>query len=320
MTTEYDPSEEMIGEAAHWLALLRDEGGTAADRQAFNTWRQADPRHFLAVARMQSLWGRLEQLPSAPGRIALERAFAPSPTRTSSRYLQAIALCVVMALAWLGVDQAPVWMADQSTDVGERRDIALADGSHMQLNSDSAVDVEFDGRQRLVDLRRGELWVEVAKDPQRPFVVRTDQGTITALGTRFLVRSGADGSVQVSVLESAIAANANGSGVVRVSAGQQATLKDGLVQAPQPIGNDDPAAWTRGLLKVDDQPLTQVLQILANYRHGSLRFDASALQGMRVFGVFWLGDTDAALATLADKLPIRIEHFTDLLVWVKPST
>ena len=89
-------------------------------------------------------------------------------------------------------------------------------------------------------------------------------------------------------------------------------------QAPQAIGNSDPDAWTRGLLKVNDQPLSEVLQTLASYRHGMLRFDPQALQNLRVSGVFKLDDTAAALSSLADNLPIQVEYFTDLLVVVKP--
>ncbi|EPN70503.1 regulatory protein [Pseudomonas syringae pv. actinidiae ICMP 19079] len=85
------------------------------------------------------------------------------------------------------------------------------------------------------------------------------------------------------------------------------------------MGSDDPADWTRGVLKVDDRPLSEVLQTLAAYRHGLLRFDTQALAGLRVSGVFRLDDSDAALATLADNLPIKVERFTDLLVIVKPD-
>jgi transmembrane sensor len=309
----------MIDQAAHWLALLHDDAVSAADREAFDAWRLADPLHAVALERMQLLWGSFAQLPVQPARKALDRAFAPNSKKSLTRCLQVVAVCCLLLSGWLGMDQAPLWMADQRTHVGERREVLLGDGSHLQLNSDSAVDVEFDAQQRVIELRRGELWVEVAKDSHRPFVVRTAQGTITALGTRFLVRSGADGSVRVSVLESAIAANANSSAAVRVAAGQQATLKDGMVQPPNPIGNDDPAAWTRGLLKVYDRPLSEVLQALGGYRQGLLRFDAQALRDMRVSGVFRLDDTDAALAALVDSLPIKVEHFTPYLVWVKPS-
>ncbi|OUM07448.1 iron dicitrate transport regulator FecR [Pseudomonas syringae] len=318
MSDTREPSGQMITEAASWLALMHDEPVSAADRNAFEAWRQADPGHELALSRMQSLWGSFDELSDTPTRASLRQTFVPAGSKPASRTVQALALIGVLACGWMSAERMPVWMADQHTAVGERRQFALADGSQVQLNSGSALDVKFDGRQREVELLQGELWVEVAKDVQRPFVVRTDQGTITALGTRFLVHRG-EGGTTVSVLESAIAAQANTADVVKVATGQQALLKDGRVQTPHPLDNDDPAAWTRGVLKVDDRPLVEVLRTLATYRHGVLRFDPQALSGMRVSGVFRLDDTDAALATLADNLPIRIERFTDLLVIVKPT-
>jgi transmembrane sensor len=73
------------------------------------------------------------------------------------------------------------------------------------------------------------------------------------------------------------------------------------------------------MLKADDRPLVEVLQALGSWRHGVLQFDEQALQDIRVSGVFRLDDTDAALATLADNLPIRIEHFTPLFVRITPA-
>lgn len=319
MNVEHEPSDSMISQAAQWLALLHDDAVSAADRQAFNSWRHADPRHALAVTRMQAVMGSFEQLPVKPARQALSKVFPPARRKITPRPVQAIALLGVLVFGWLSVEQGPVWLADERTVTGERRDVLLSDGSQLQLNSGSALDVEFDERQRVVELYRGELWVEVAKDSQRPFVVKTSQGTITALGTRFMVRKRQDGSVQVSVLESAVAASADHSINVRVDAGQQAILKDGVVQTPKAIDNADPAAWTRGLLKVQDRPLGEVLQTIDANRQGVLQFDEQALQGIRVSGLFRLDDTDAALATLADNLPITVEQFTPLFVRVKPS-
>jgi transmembrane sensor len=319
MNRDHEPCEEMIERAAYWLALLHDDAATEADRQAFKVWSEADPRHALAVARMQAVLGSLGQLPSRPARLALSRAFTPAKRGVSPRPLQAIAVIGVLFFGWLSVDQAPIWLADEHTLTGERREVVLSDGSQLQLNSDSALDLDFDERQRAVRLLRGEIWVQVAKQPHRPFVVQTDQGTITALGTRFLVRNEPDGSVQVSVLESAVSANADHLAGVRVEAGQRAKLHDGVVQVPAAIGNSDPAAWTRGLLVVDDRPLSEVLRALAAYRHGVLNFNEHALDKLRVSGVFRLDDTDAALATLADNLPIKVEDFTSLYVRVTPA-
>ena len=307
-------SEHIIQQAANWLTRLHDEDVTDADRRAFDAWCQADPRHALAIERMRGLWGSLDTLPAKPARIALNRAFAPRRPRGA----QVAGLVGVLLCGWFGLDHLPVWMADQRTGVGERRQIALEDGSQLQLNSNSAVDVKFDGHQRVIELLQGELWVDVAKDAQRPFVVRTNQGTATALGTRYLVKRAEDGTTVVTVIESTVAVKGDASEGVKVTAGQRTILDQGRAQAPQASGRSDPDAWTRGLLKVNDQPLTEVLQTLASYRHGLVRFDAPALQNLRVSGVFKLDDTTAALAALADNLPIQVEYFTDLLVVVKP--
>ncbi|MFC6339849.1 DUF4880 domain-containing protein [Pseudomonas sp. CCM 7891] len=311
-------NEQIISEAARWLTLLHDDQVSEADRKAFEAWCQVDPRHLVAIERMRSLWGSLDELPPVPARVALNRAFAPQKRGVAARGTQAVALLGVLLCGWAGLEQAPLWLADQRTHVGERRQVFLADGSQVQLNSNSALDVKFDGHQRVIELLQGELWVEVAKDARRPFVVRTDQGTATALGTRFLVRRAEDGSTVVTVIESTVAVKGAATDAVKVTAGQQSILKYGQAQPVQRTGNDDPGAWTRGLLKVDDRPLSEVLQTLASYRHGLVRFDPQALQGLRVSGVFKLDDTGAALASLADNLPIKVEYFTDLVVVIKP--
>ena len=307
-------SEHIIQQAANWLTRLHDEDVSESERQAFNAWCQADPRHAVAIERMRGLWGSFDTVPARPARLALNRAFALQRPRAA----QVVGLLGVMLCGWLGLEHLPVWMADQRTGVGERRQIALEDGSQLQLNSNSAVDVKFDGHQRVIELLQGELWVDVAKDAQRPFVVRTDQGTATALGTRYLVKRAPDGTTVVTVIESSVAVKGEASEGVKVAAGQRSILDHGHAQAPQAIGDSDPDAWTRGLLKVDDQPLSDVLQTLASYRHGLVRFDPQALQNLRVSGVFKLDDTAGALAALADNLPIQVEYFTDLLVVVKP--
>ncbi len=307
-------SEQIIQQAANWLTRLHDEDVSDAERRAFNAWCEADPRHAVAIERMRSLWGSLDTLPAQPARVALNRAFAPQRSRTAP----VVGVLGVLLCGWLGLEHLPVWMADQRTSVGERRQIALDDGSQLQLNSNSAVDVKFDGHQRVIELLQGELWVDVAKDAQRPFVVRTDQGTATALGTRYLVKRGPDGTTVVTVIESTVAVKGDADAGVNVTAGQRAILDHGHATPAQAIGNADPDAWTRGLLKVDDQPLSEVLQTLASYRHGLVRFDPQALQNLRVSGVFKLDDTAAALSALADNLPIQVEYFTDLLVVVKP--
>jgi len=313
-----EPTPEQVAAAAQWLSVLHSGEADESQRQACAIWRDADPGHALALSRLEILWGRFDGLPASRSRKTLERAFAAQRKPTLRRVGTALVLLIAATVAWQGVCQAPVWLADQRTGVGERRSMMLEDHSQLQLNSDSAVDIEFDGQRRLIDLRRGELWVEVAKDPQRPFVVRTEQGTVTALGTRFLVRR-EDGQTRITVLESAISAQPTRvwSAPARVAAGQQALLYADHVDGLTSLGTADPASWTRGVLKVDDRPLLEVLDELARYRRGVLHYDRQALAGLRVSGSFPLDNSDAALAALQTSLPIRLQRFTDWLVVIK---
>ncbi|PVZ08827.1 MULTISPECIES: FecR family protein [unclassified Pseudomonas] len=311
----FEPTEQMIAEAALWMAQLQDEHADAQVHRGFEAWRAQHPGHALAAQRMQALWGQFEPAHGAAGRAAFKRGLSPSK-RLGARSL--LGLVGMASLAWALHGEVPVWLADQRTGVGERSEVTLADGSRVQLNSDSAIDIHLNGHQRVIELVRGEVWVIVAKDPSRPFVVRTEQGSVTALGTRFVVRREGAEATRVSVVESAVAAQANGEAPVRVAAGQWALLQGGQVSTPQRQAGVDPAGWTRGVLSLSNAPLVEVLDELARYRHGLLAYDRQALANLRVSGVFRLDDTDAALQALADNLPIDVSHVTQWYASVKP--
>ena len=211
---------------------------------------------------------------------------------------------------WLSHRQTP-WpqrLAQYRTPVGERREWQLADGSRLVLNTDSAADVDFDPRQRLVRLHAGELLVETAKDPQamaRPFLVRTGEGTIRALGTRFLVRQQSGGTL-VTVLQDRVEIRPERSAQVRqLAAGGQLHFTAEHFGAESPVAAEADAAWTRGMLVVADWPLERFVAELARYRPGRLSCDP-AVSGLRISGAFPVNDTDRALAAVAKALPVRL--------------
>src|SRR5690606_20513701 len=90
-----------------------------------------------------------------------------------------------------------------ASNVGEVRRIALDDGSYMLLNTDSLAVIQFSEARRDVRLEKGEALFEVAKDPQRPFVVNAGDLTVKAVGTAFVVRR-EDSSVEVTVTEGVV--------------------------------------------------------------------------------------------------------------------
>nr|NOY03409.1 amino acid ABC transporter substrate-binding protein [Gammaproteobacteria bacterium] len=176
---------------------------------------------------------------------------------------------------------------------------------------------DYAGAQRVIVLHQGEISVDTGHQDPRPLLVRTDDGRLRPLGTRFLVRREAAGT-RLEVLQASVAAMPHNSGDEQVlREGQQVLMHaDGLGQVSAvPAGAD---AWTRGMLVVDDVRLGDLLAVLGKYRSGYLGVDA-AVADLRVSGSFPLTDTDLALASLEPVLPVKVERHTQWWVKVTPK-
>lgn len=299
----------ILAEAVDWYVRLHDSSADDSTHAAWQAWHAADCRHAEAWARLEQLQRRLG---NAPGGAALTLENARRDRRGA--IMKLALLLGVGAVGWQGY-RVSSWSADYVTRVGERRQLTLADGTRLDLNTDSRVDVLFDAGQRLINLRQGEILVETGKD-SRPFSVRTAEGDILALGTRFSVRQDV-GISRVAVTAHAVEVRPNRSTqVVRVDAGQSLGFS---AAGPGPLLPlpPDAQAWTRGMLVSIDWSLREVLDELARYRPGYLGC-AGQIAGLRLSGAFNLDDTDAALASLEDSLPVRVRRMTRYWVRLEP--
>jgi transmembrane sensor len=183
------------------------------------------------------------------------------------------------------------------------------------------MDVLFDAQQRLIALHGGEILIETAPDPQqvsRPFIVRTREGSITALGTRFVVRRD-DGVSAVQVLEGAVRValpGASADAARIVPAGMGLRFGGGHIDDAQAL-TGDPAAWQRGMLQVDGMPLNEFLRELQRYRTGWIDC-APEVAHLPISGAFPLAEPDRVLATVADTLQLGLRHRTRYWVSLVP--
>ena len=302
-----------ISAAARWYARLQSGVATDAERAGWRAWLNADPAHHLAWQRITAVG---EQMTSVPGALASPALRAAE--RSRRQVLRSVlVLASAGSLGWLGwrSETTQTLFADVRTAVGERRELRLADGSSMLLNTDTSVNIRFDGRQRRLELLRGEVMVTTAVDPtRRPFKVVTEHGEVLALGTRFNVRSEAAGG-EVAVLEKAVEVSAYiGASTVRLEAGQRINF---TTSALGQIRRNDASvgAWQQGSIIAIDRPLADLLEDLSRYRPGVLRCD-SKIADLKVSGAFPVDNTDLALAALESGFALRVNRYSRYWVTV----
>lgn len=317
-------------EAVHWLLELQPEegspGGAQHARQQWQAWMAADPLHARAWQRIAEVDGQLRGVPAS---VALQALAAPGLQRRHAVRLAVLLTAGAGGLlsarqAGLGAQAWEQLAADQSTGTGERRDTVLPDGTRLWLNTATAVDVRYSATERLIVLRAGEILVQSAPDSApdaatgtaRPLRVRTAEGLVRAIGTRFTVRQHA-GHTAVGVLQGAVELTpAQGpQAALRLVAGEQSRFDTQATAAAQPLQEAD-SAWSEGMLVADDLPLADFLAELSRHRPGLLRC-APGVAGLRVSGSYPLADTDRVLAALTLSLPVQIHTRTRWWVTVE---
>ena len=292
--------------ALEWQMHLHSGKAVSSDRSAYAAWQLANPRHRAAAIQAESLWRDI-------GEVQVHAA----PRRASSGKRWALAACLLMSVAagGLGIAERDALLSDHHTGYGERQTLALSDGSTLQLDANTAVDVEISGTQRRVTVRHGQIHVQVARDPSRPFDVIANGGATRALGTGFNVRRG-EHAVDVAVTEHSVrVSHENSALTAQVREGEHLRYSDrGNIGTPVSTDLHTVTAWQRGYLIFDNASLDDVISQMSQYRRGLVIVRDPALKQLRLTGVFRVDDTDALLAALPQSLPVRLRRLPGLVL------
>lgn len=309
MNSHSPDARRAVRAAAQWLALLESGGVNDQDRANLQRWRDTCASHEQAWQKAQALRQRFAELPSALAMSSLDR---PDPGRrvVLKRAFGAVAL---VPAAWLISRQLPldVWRADLHTAIGEHKKVQLADGSSLQLNTASAVDVDVQNRR--VRLIEGELSLKVAG--ASPLTVQTKFGNVIVSQSEVCVRQDAHGC-RVSVFNGSVQLRPLHGPALPLRGGQQVNLQGAGAGSIMPFDALAPG-WREGVLMAKNQLLGDFLRELSTYRPGILRWEP-ALETLRVTGSFRLDDTDRVLALLAASLPLEVHSRTRYWVTLLP--
>lgn len=293
-----DPAWE---QALDWLMRIQAAPDDETVRQACKNWVLENAAHARAYRKAEKVWRLTGAVPAAFPAMPVSgpaRSSAP-PARGRRRVLPAVAAalaaCLVLAF---GPDLNRRWGADFHTGTGETKQVSLADGSSVELDAESAIDVTLSADRRAVSLRAGRAFFRVAADPARPFVVSAGNMTVTVTGTAFdVARTGQDTLVEVQSGSVLVAVAGGGprvsvaltpGGRVRLSRQDGRLTEDAL--PPAQVG-----LWRSGRLVVNGATLAQVVEALRPRYHGLILIKDETLANRQVTGVFDLGNPVMAL-------------------------
>lgn len=293
--------DALIAQASDWLARL--DAGRAVPED-FEAWRAADPRRAAAFAEVAAAWSRLDALRDAEprGRAAVTR-------RAWLGGGLALAAGVAGA-AYLGRDQ--LLRARTVTEVGERRTLALPDGSSVELNTDTKVAWRFDRRRRRLWLERGEVALTIAHDALRPFELFTHEGLARLASGQFNARLRPERLDLIVLAGRAAIKTVSGEAQAAVEAAADARQvlaisPAGVAVAAAPEAQvQNVQAWRRGEIVFEGQRLADAVEEYNRYLTRKLVIEDSKVGALRLGGRFLTGDPETFLEALRTTFGLRI--------------
>jgi transmembrane sensor len=315
-------------EAVHWLVLRRDSGMSAQDERAYQAWLGRDPAHRAAADKVERYWKMLGVLGEDPEIVTLtERRARESnrPVRALRFAALAASIAAAVGLGWImrgndvpldpatpirtlvqgeatTVAQGEPAAVDRErtfrTGVGESRDVTLADGSTVTLDTDSLMHTRQTADERVVTLGRGRAYFKVAKDPARSFRVVANDKTVVATGTEFAVDIESDNGVTVTLVEGSVRVE-DERGFFLFRRLETVELKPGwqVVAAkklqPEPVNLERAVSWTSGRLHFVNDSLGSAAEEMNRYSDKKIIIRDPAIRNQPIIGNFRTGDVDA---------------------------
>ena len=313
-------SAQHLQEAADWLTRLQRPEVDETDWLAFDAWL-CEPGAQEAYDAIQAVDEEIFQRGSAVRGALVEprRAAARRSLTIDWRWLgglgvagAAAAVAVVVA-PWGELLPQPDTL--YATAKGQNRAIQLADGSHIDLSTDSHLSVRLEKDARRVTVHDGQALFDVAHDADRPFLITAGDETVRVVGTRFDVRR-RDGQLAVTVLRGLVEVSTDGAETpVRLRPGQMLEHVEGASGVVvRNVAAEDQVGWRSGRLIYRNQTLGRIAGDLNHYFDRPLRLEGENTANLRFSGVLIVDGQDAMVRRLTSLMPISATPTDDSIV------
>lgn len=321
------PADPAVDEAAEtWLIRIQSPSFSQSEEHEFFQWLESSPANQAAYLRAEALWHSLGHSPELDKRLNSPKARSKNWALWGSLATAATLAAVALLPSWGHLNGQQV-----ETGTGEQLQISLTDGSRVQLNTQSSLNIEMHDDYRLLELEHGEVYFDVAHDPDRPLIVKINGAYVRVLGTRFNVFTDQHRS-EVTVVEGSVDVSTDKTfselsqlsyrSKQALSANQQVELNYlssnnwleeliGKVPASKrsevsSVNSSDVMAWQRGEAIYNGSQLSEVINDLNRYYPGGIRLQDDALGQQTLVAALRLDDKEAALNTLASSMSLDI--------------
>lgn len=298
-------------QAAQWLLRREDEGWSPADQVALDAWLAESTANQVAYLRLEHGWRKVDRLVALRNPASMAPAPLPPVPSRSHRFRWAIAATVLLALAAASWHQLVLPPGSYATGIGEHEIVPLADGSRIELNTDTRVRAEVNDKTRTVWLERGEAYFDVKHVDSIPFVVYAGQRRITVLGTRFSVRRDgeqmrvvvAEGRVQVAELVAG-----HGQPPIIVTPGSMVRVAGAanLLEPSSPERAGRELSWRRGILQFSETTLADAALEFNRYNDRKLVILDPEVAGIRIGGSFEATNVEVFAQLLRDGFGLAV--------------
>lgn len=324
--------KEINEAAATWFAKCDSGTWTEEDQKQFESWIDADLSHRIAYIRMKAVWKKAHRLkalgagiaegsvpavgewnytPASNDRSVAQKLYSPKDRRKSliagAMLAAAILLMAIGAIIWPDMLRS---LPEYHTPVGGVATVPLNDGSTVVLNTDSAIKVALSTRSRTIKLPRGEVYFDVAKDADRPFIVEAGSNRIVALGTKFSVWYERD-RLRVAVTQGLVRVENTQRGFVspiHLHPGEVALDTMGKLSIEHKaveLIDAEYLSWRNGYVVFNETPLNEALDQINRYNHEKIILTDPALMDLKIGGTFRATNIHAFLRLLEQGLSLQ---------------
>ena len=191
---------------------------------------------------------------------------------------------------------------------GKRARIELSDGTRLVVNSQSKVVYprRFKGDIRKI-YTQGEVFLEVAHDKKRPFIVESEDFKLRVLGTKFNISNYRESATNIVLVEGSVEVTDKNEKKAQLAPHDLLNIADGSIVCQKQVDVAEYISWIDGIMLLNGNTLSQIIQKLSIYYGVSIQCDP-LVGSEKVYGKLDLkDDIDEVIECIQQTLPFTIE-------------